>query len=80
MAGHDYIRNREPGNLWSPGNDGSGMNWSINYDGSVDALGRAVKGAVDDFFGRHVPTPPLNTEFNSVLRYVAVKKRSNLHN
>ena len=28
----------------------SGQNWTINFDGSVDVAGRAVRGAVDDFF------------------------------
>lgn len=43
IAGHDYVVNKD-------GPAGSGQDWSINYDGTKDASGRAVKGAVDDFF------------------------------
>jgi len=55
MAGHDYTWNVEPRNgpfgkhVTDP--HSSKQNWSINFDGSVDPRGRAVKGAVDDFFG-----------------------------
>jgi len=42
FGGHDYVTN-DDGPLQS------GQNWALNYDGSVDPLGRAVKGAVDDF-------------------------------
>lgn len=41
IAGHDYVVNAEV----MPGQD-----WSINFDGTKDPTGRAVKGAVDDFF------------------------------
>ena len=33
----------------------NGQNWTLNYDGTVDASGRAVKGAVDDFFRGRAP-------------------------
>ena len=29
----------------------TGQDWTVNYDGTVDPLGRAVKGAVQEFFG-----------------------------
>lgn len=44
MAGHDYVFQKE-------GPEQTGQNWTINFDGSVDPLGRAVKGAVREFFG-----------------------------
>ena len=50
LGGHDYVTNDE-------GPKQSGQDWSINYDGSVDPQGRAVKGAVDEFstaFGRQI--------------------------
>lgn len=42
FGGHDYVTN-------SDGPQQTGQNWSLNYDGTVDPEGRAVKGAVDDF-------------------------------
>lgn len=42
MAGHDYIDALEVGEMGQ-------QNWSVNSDGSIDKLGRAVKGAVDEF-------------------------------
>ena len=42
FAGHDYVSNDD-------GPMQSGENWTVNYDGTIDPLGRAVKGAVDDF-------------------------------
>jgi hypothetical protein len=42
MAGHDFVTDSETG----------GQNWSINYGGTVDPSGRAVKGAVIDFASR----------------------------
>lgn len=42
MAGHDYVTNDD-------GPRQSNQNWTVNYDGTVDHSGRAVKGAVDDF-------------------------------
>lgn len=45
FAGHDYVVNGD-------GPLQSGQNWSINYDGTVDLSGRAVKGAVDDFMDK----------------------------
>eukprot|EP00602_Paraphysomonas_sp_CaronLab_P001409 CAMPEP_0185026248 /NCGR_PEP_ID=MMETSP1103-20130426/10182_1 /TAXON_ID=36769 /ORGANISM="Paraphysomonas bandaiensis, Strain Caron Lab Isolate" /LENGTH=114 /DNA_ID=CAMNT_0027559757 /DNA_START=408 /DNA_END=749 /DNA_ORIENTATION=- len=42
IGGHDYVTQ----------NDGpmqSGQDWTINFDGTRDKLGRAVKGAVDEF-------------------------------
>ncbi len=42
MAGHDYVTQ----------NDGpaqTGQNWTANYNGTVDATGTVVKGAVDAF-------------------------------
>jgi len=46
IAGHDYVTN----------NDGprqQGQDWSVNFDGTKDPAGRAVKGAVDDFAAKH---------------------------
>jgi len=57
MAGHDYSWTTEPrrgpfGKLTvDPAGSVPRQNWSINFDGTVDPTGRAVKGAVDDFFG-----------------------------
>ena len=60
MAGHDYSTQVEPDIVWDPHN--TGQNWTLNFDGSVDGSGRAVKGAVDDFFGGvsqgRFPSPP----------------------
>lgn len=42
FAGHDYVTNND-------GPQQTRQNWSINFDGTVDPLGRAVKGAVDEF-------------------------------
>ena len=60
MAGHDYTTQKEPKpSPWAAsfytrwfGTDpaGSGQNWTLNGDGTVDESGRATKGAVDDFF------------------------------
>jgi len=44
MAGDDYVTVADLGR--SP----SSSDWSINYDGTRDAAGRAVRGAVDEFF------------------------------
>merc|ERR1712151_1118631 len=62
IAGHDYTEQKEPPvyegikyfgcdlkKYQSPATMG-GQDWTLNYDGSRDASGRAVKGAVDDFF------------------------------
>lgn len=45
FAGHDYVTN-DDGPLQS------GQDWSLNFDGTVDPSGRAVKGAVDDFMDK----------------------------
>lgn len=60
MAGHDYTTQKEPKpSPWAAsfytrrfGIDpaGSGQNWTLNGDGTVDESGRATEGAVDDFF------------------------------
>lgn len=42
LAGHDYVTQDD-------GPRQTGQDWSINYDGTKDLSGRAVKGAVDDF-------------------------------
>lgn len=42
FAGHDYVTQND-------GPKQGGQDWTINYDGTRDATGRAVKGAVDDF-------------------------------
>lgn len=42
MAGHDYVTNDD-------GPSKMNQNWTVNYDGTIDKSGRAVKGAVDDF-------------------------------
>jgi len=44
MAGHDFVYQRQ-------GPKKTGQNWTVNYDGTVDHLGRAVRGAVEEFFG-----------------------------
>ena len=56
MAGHDYTEQTEPGvrpgaakRVWDPTRKKE--NWTLNFDGTVDRSARAVKGAVDDFFG-----------------------------
>ncbi len=43
MAGHDFVEQSE-------GPQQTNQNWTINYDGTIDRSGRAVKGAVSDFF------------------------------
>jgi len=48
MAGHDYTEQDEPGPNLDPAN--TGQDWTLNFDGTRDASGRVVKGAVDDFF------------------------------
>lgn len=46
FAGHDYLSAADvPDEIQD--------DWSINYDGTVDALGRAAKGAVDEFANKH---------------------------
>lgn len=45
MAGHDYVTNND-------GPKQGGQDWSINYDGTRDPQGRAVKGAVDEFMNK----------------------------
>mmetsp|Transcript_23456 Transcript_23456/g.33580 ORF Transcript_23456/g.33580 Transcript_23456/m.33580 type:complete len:249 (+) Transcript_23456:53-799(+) len=48
MAGHDYLTQFD-----LSGNDphpNPGWDYTLNYDGSRDPLGRAVRGAVDEFF------------------------------
>ena len=67
LAGHDYVaqvRGTFPhamsaSDQWRPqcasqdeGPAETGQNWTLNFDGTVDPLGRAVKGAVDDFAAR----------------------------
>lgn len=42
FSGHDYVEQND-------GPAGVGQDWSLNYDGTIDDSGRAVKGAVDDF-------------------------------
>lgn len=42
MAGHDYVTNDD-------GPSKMNQNWTVNYDGTIEQSGRAVKGAVDDF-------------------------------
>lgn len=46
IAGHDYVTNDD-------GPRQGGQDWSINFDGTRDPTGRAVKGAVDDFAAKH---------------------------
>lgn len=63
FAGHDYVTNDD-------GPMQSGQNWTINYDGSIDPFGRAVKGAVDDFassVGRQVLVTYREARWNSWL-------------
>lgn len=43
MAGHDFVEQDE-------GPTQTHQNWTVNFDGTVDASGRAVRGAVVDFF------------------------------
>ena len=62
MAGHDYTEQKEP-QPWEPWRipnleldpTSTGQNWTLSSDGSVDASGRVVKGAVDDFFAGRAP-------------------------
>jgi hypothetical protein len=42
IGGHDYVKQND-------GPKQSGQDWTLNYDGTRDKLGRAVKGAVDEF-------------------------------
>ena len=53
MAGHDYVWQREPRDAVEAHQDPhtQKQDWTINFDGTRDRSGRAVKGAVDDFFG-----------------------------
>ena len=44
MAGHDYTLQDEPDTNHDP--DGTGQDWTLNYDGSRDHTRRVVKGAV----------------------------------
>lgn len=47
MAGHDYLTQFDlSGNSQPSG----GWDYTLNYDGTRDPLGRAVRGAVDEFF------------------------------
>mmetsp|Transcript_57901 Transcript_57901/g.188253 ORF Transcript_57901/g.188253 Transcript_57901/m.188253 type:complete len:142 (+) Transcript_57901:441-866(+) len=48
MAGHDYTVQDEPAPFQDPAM--SGQDWTLNFDGTRDASGRVVKGALDDFF------------------------------
>ena len=48
MAGHDYMMQDEPHADLDPGRIGD--DWTTNFDGTSDASGRAVRGAVNDFF------------------------------
>lgn len=67
IAGDDYSWQKEP-KLYNendrctrqryPAN--TGQDWSVNMDGSRDPLGRAVRGAVDDFFSGVAPGSPLS--------------------
>ncbi len=46
FAGHDYMSAADvPPEITD--------DWSVNYDGTIDPLGRAVKGAVDEFANKH---------------------------
>lgn len=46
FAGHDYLSSADVPDEISD-------DWSVNYDGTKDPLGRAVKGAVDEFANKH---------------------------
>tara|TARA_B110001452_G_scaffold261267_1_gene259857 strand:- start:64 stop:993 length:930 start_codon:yes stop_codon:yes gene_type:complete len=59
MAGHDYVWQREPRDAVEARQDPhtQKQDWTVNFDGTRDRRGRAVKGAVDDFFGGVSPAP-----------------------
>ena len=46
LCGHDFVTQQE-------GPQQSGQDWTKNHDGTVDATGGAVRGAVEDFAQRH---------------------------
>ena len=48
MAGHDYLTQQDV-SKWLRRHP---QNWTVNYDGTVDPTGGAVKGGVDDLAGR----------------------------
>jgi len=58
IAGHDYTTQSEPfeARMYKGDPASTGQNWTVNSDGTVDASGRAVKGAVDDFFQGLAPS------------------------
>jgi len=91
MAGHDYMEQHEPRFREQPwvladnqvvsqthivDPKTRGQNWTLNFDGSVDRSGRAVKGAVDDFFGG-VALPPYGSpaELMACPRQISVTYR-----
>lgn len=57
MAGHDFVVASEHDQWQGPSNEGGNPNadYSLNGDGTRDPWGRAVRGAVDDFFTHCVP-------------------------
>jgi len=48
MAGHDFLNQND---VKSAARGRKPQRWDINFDGTVDEQGRAVKGAVEEFFG-----------------------------
>lgn len=55
IAGHDYVEQFEVDKVSGEKNP---QDWTINYDGSRDATGRVVKGAVNDFFSGNAQYSP----------------------
>lgn len=76
MAGHDYTWQHEPSDAAASDPSRTGQDWTLNFDGSRDALGRAVKGAVDDFFGG-ISSSPFESPLKGCPRQVAVTYREN---
>ena len=46
VCGHDFVAQKD-------GPQQTGQDWTKNFDGTVDATGRVVRGAVEDFALRH---------------------------
>ena len=81
MAGHDYTWQREPRDAVEARQDPhtQKQDWALNFDGTRDRLGRAVKGAVDDFFGG-VSLAPYASPLAACPRQVSVTYRESSWN
>ena len=87
MAGHDYTTQQEPSDAkpsggceWGCDPSDTGQNWTINYDGTIDASGRVVRGAVDDFFSGKAPSWSGRTELRRCPLQVVVTYRESAWN